>query len=330
MKLISACFLVAVLLSGAAGCGAESGSAVNLQTSSSCYLFSYFTGNGESGLHLAQSTDGFSWSPLAQGRSFLQTLPGALMRDPFLMREPDGTFHLAYSSCWTTRTIGIAHSRDLVHWSGHRLLPVMEYESDAANTWAPEILYDDANSRFMIYWSSTIPGRFPATDQSGDAIGPSHPDKTYNHRIYACTTKDFETFTTPTVLFDGGFNVIDADIVRDGSRWVMFVKDETLKPEPVKRIRVTTATVAGGPYGKASEPITEAWTEGPSALRVGNKWFMYFDNYTRGRYGLITSEDLVHWTDESDRLKMPEGVRHGAALPVPCALLQKVGTATTF
>ena len=38
------------------------------------YLFSYFTGNGEDGLHLARSTDGYTWETLNGGRSFLLSL----------------------------------------------------------------------------------------------------------------------------------------------------------------------------------------------------------------------------------------------------------------
>jgi hypothetical protein len=34
------------------------------------YLFSYFTGNGEDGLHFAASQDGLVWTPVSGGRSF--------------------------------------------------------------------------------------------------------------------------------------------------------------------------------------------------------------------------------------------------------------------
>jgi|GEM_PF-6819400 len=35
------------------------------------YLFSYFTGNGEDGLHLAWSEDGLNWAALRNNTSFL-------------------------------------------------------------------------------------------------------------------------------------------------------------------------------------------------------------------------------------------------------------------
>ena len=36
------------------------------------YVFSYFKGNGEDGLHLAYSVDGLVWQPLNCGKSFLR------------------------------------------------------------------------------------------------------------------------------------------------------------------------------------------------------------------------------------------------------------------
>ena len=46
------------------------------------YLFSYFTDNGEDGLHFAASADGLTWTALNHGASFLQPQVGSkLMRD---------------------------------------------------------------------------------------------------------------------------------------------------------------------------------------------------------------------------------------------------------
>ena len=51
-------------------------------------------------------------------------------------------------------------------------------------------------------------------------------------------------------------------------------------------------------------------------MRVGKKWFVYFDKYTEHKYGMIVSSDLMNWSDESDKLSMPEGIRHGTAFEV--------------
>src|SRR5581483_9783644 len=48
------------------------------------YLFTYFTKNGEDGLHLAASADGYHWDKLNDGKSYLAPRVGRskLMRDP--------------------------------------------------------------------------------------------------------------------------------------------------------------------------------------------------------------------------------------------------------
>src|SRR5262249_44838718 len=96
------------------------------------FLFTSFRGNGEDGLHLALSTNGYHWQALSNDRSFLKPAIGAgLMRDPCLTAGPDDAFHLVWTTGWTAekgKVIGYAHSADLVHWSEQRAIPVMENE----------------------------------------------------------------------------------------------------------------------------------------------------------------------------------------------------------
>jgi len=282
-----------------------------------CYLFSYFVGNGEDGLHLAYSFNGLNWKPLNNNRSFLTPkVGGKLMRDPCIIRGPKGAFHIVWTTSWSQKAIGYAYSRDLVHWSQQQYIPVMGHEPKARNCWAPEVFYDEAGKQFLIFWSTTIPGRFPETEKSGD--------NGLNHRIYYTTTRDFKTFTPTKLFYDPGFNTIDATIVRDGGRYIMFIKDETRHP-PKKNIRMTVGTKAEGPYGPASKPITgNYWAEGPSAIKIGDKWFVYFDKYRKGRYGAVMSSDLKNWEDISDSIHFPKGTRHGTIFRVSKPILTKL------
>lgn len=115
------------------------------------FLFTSFRGNGEDGLHLALSTNGYHWQALNGDRSFLKPEVGGykLMRDPCLAQGPDGTFHLVWTSGWTADkepVIGYANSKDLVHWSEQRPIRLMENEPKTRNLWAPEIFYDPAKA----------------------------------------------------------------------------------------------------------------------------------------------------------------------------------------
>jgi beta-xylosidase len=282
------------------------------------YLFSYFTGNGEDGLHLAYSLDGLKFTALNNGKSFLIPVAGVskLMRDPCIIRTPDGTFHMVWTAGWTERGIGYSSSRDLVNWTEQKYIMVMEKEPTARNCWAPEISFDKKNKQFLIIWSSTIPGRFPDTEKAGDTD--------YNHRIYCVTTKDFVTFSDTRLFYDKGFNVIDATINSNGSKFIMFVKDETRNP-PQKNIRITSSNSLYGPFSNPSEPISgNYWAEGPSSIKINSTWYVYFDKYMEKKMGAVISKDLKSWEDISEKISFPDGVRHGTILQADRKILQNL------
>jgi len=273
------------------------------------YLFTSFRGNGEDGLHLAISRDGYHWTALNQDRSYLKPTvgKGKLMRDPSLAQAKDGTFHLVWTTGWTDQTIGYASSRDLIHWSEQRAIGVMAQEPTARNSWAPELFYDESKRQWLILWATTIPGRFPETDTTGN--------NGYNHRIYFVATKDFKTFSSARLFFDPGFNVIDATLVKISGKHYLVFKDE--RQTPVKKnLRLAVADSAEGPYEHVSEPFTRDWVEGPTAIKIRDEWFVYFDQYREHRYGAVKSKDFKHWEDVSNRLSFPVDHRHGTILKI--------------
>lgn len=279
-------------------------------------LFTFFRDNGQDGLYLAWSRDGLDWTEIAPpGRSFLQPQVGSrLMRDPCLRQDGRGRFHMVWTTGWNDRAIGYASSGDLRHWTEQRELPVMMHEPTARNAWAPELFFDRSRGEFLIFWATTIPGRFSETEGSSE-------DR-YNHRIYGTRTRDFRTLTPTELFYDGGFNVIDATLFRWGRRYGLVVKDETLKPER-KDLRVTWSEDPRGPWTPASPPFTRSWVEGPSVLKVGKWWHVYFDHYRQPQfYGAMRTRDFVTWEDISDRVKLPKGARHGTALAVPASVVR--------
>jgi hypothetical protein len=282
-------------------------------------LFSYFKGNGEDGLHLAWSDDGLHWQALKNDQPFLVPQVGKekLIRDPSILRGPDGVYHMVWTCSWEDHGIGYADSKDLIHWSAERFLPLMENEPTARNCWAPELFYDEAGAQFLIVWATTIPGKYPETD--GQDANPRNNNPGYNHRLYYVTTKDFQTFSPAALFYNPGFNCIDPAIFQDDARYVLVFKDETNKPFPVqKNLKLAFADHAEGPYGAPTGPITgPAWAEGPTPMKIGDRWFIYFDEYTSHRYGLVVSTDLQKWTDISDQLVVPNGIRHGTVFHAP-------------
>lgn len=289
-----------------------------------CYLFAYFHHDKEAeGFRLAWSADGYEFKMINGGRAMITPAAGEhkLMRDPHLMRGPDGTWHLVWTTGWTGQTIGYASSRDLVNWSEQKTLAVMAHEPAAQNCWAPELIWDPTKQRYLIFWSTTILGKFPETEMSN-----RRPER--NHRIYATATKDFETFEPTWLLYDGGYNVIDANIIpaEDGtSDWLMFVKDETFAPVTQKNIRLVRGRSPEGPWDVQSPPLTgHYWAEGPAAIKVGDEYRVYFDKHMLDAIGMVRSRDLVTWEDVSERIRMPAHARHGCIVPVSRATMEEL------
>lgn len=290
----------------------------NAQLGNKVYIFSYFKNNGQDGLHLAYSNDGYTWKSLKNDSSFLKPTAGKdkLMRDPCIIRGSDGKFHMVWTVSWNEKGIGYASSSDLINWSEQQYIPVMEHEDSARNCWAPEIYYHAGSKEYMIYWATTIPGRFTSSEKSGD--------ERYNHRMYYTTTKDFKTFSPTKLLYDQGFNVIDATIVKNKKQYVMILKDETRNP-PQKNLRVATSRDLTTGYGKPSEPITgNYWAEGPTVLKRGDQWIVYFDKYTLHTYGAVASTDLVNWIDISEKISFPKGTRHGTVFTISQSEFKKL------
>jgi hypothetical protein len=285
------------------------------------FLFTSFRANGEDGLHLALNTNGYRWQALDHDRFFLKPQVGAYktMRDPCLAEGPDGTFHLVWTSGWAAdkgKIIGYAHSKDLIAWSEQQAIPLMENEPDTRNIWVPEIFYNKAKARWLVFWSSTIPGKFAETDSTGD--------DGYNHRFYCVTTADFNTLTESRLVYDPGFNAIDATLFQAGDTFCLFFKDERKTPLK-KNLRYAMADHPDGPFGKPSEPFTGNWVEGPSAIKIKDEYLIYFDHYAQPHfYGAVRSRDLRQWEDCSKEMAFPKDHRHGTVLKIPDTIARRL------
>jgi alpha-L-fucosidase len=281
------------------------------------YLFTSFRGNGEDGLRFLYSFDGYKWMNVPG--AFLKPLvgPSKLMRDPSLARGPDGVFHLVWTTGWKKdQGFGHSSSKDLVHWSPQQFIPVMEHEPTTVNIWAPELFYDETEKQFIICWASTIPGRFPDHQEPHDN----------NQRMYFTTTRDFKSFAPTKLFFDPDFSVIDCQIVKDGERYVLILKDNS---RPQRNLRVAFGKTPLGPWENISEPFTAQFTEGPTTLKFGDEWVIYYDAYQKYTYDAVKTLDFKTFTDISKDVSFPTGHKHGTAIKVSrkeLVYLLKVGS----
>jgi hypothetical protein len=266
-------------------------------------------------LHLAWSGDGRHWSALNQNRPWV---PSVWLRDPFVNRGPDGWFHLLATGGDGSRDCLYMRSPDLIQWEPPRSLPVMASVPQANNVWAPEWFFDEAQSDYLLLWSSSF-------ENAGWK----------KSRLWACRTPDFQSFSEPYVLFAPPYSVIDGTLVLQGGTYFLFHKEEefgALRGER-RAIRFATASQIEGPYTVFDGPlnpsetggqIVPTITEGPSVmpdpLQAG--WILVYDFCMGNDYGVSSSPDLWHWREEIS-VSFPANARHGSVFAIsPQELMQ--------
>ena len=96
----------------------------------------------------------------------------------------------------------------------------------------------------------------------------------------------------------------------------MIIKDETLLPEAKKSLHIL---FSGNLYDwnvPFSDAISWSWVEGPAVTKLGDDWLVYFDQYRKGKFGALKSNELENWEDISNAISFPDGVRHGTVFKV--------------
>ena len=268
--------------------------------SQSWYVFTSFREPANEGLRLLYSRDARHWDRL----DTIFLAPGVgkqkVMRDPSIVKGPDDSFHLVWTSSWQgDKGFGYASSKDLIHWTPQQFIPVMAHEPTTVNVWAPELFYDHDSSRYIIVWASCIPGRFEKGMEADSN----------NHRLYYTTTKDFNQFTPTKLFMDPGFSVIDAVIVRRAKNdFVLVLKDNT---RPERNLKLAFGKSATGPWSNVSAKFSDKFTEGPSVVKAGEDWLIYFDAYQEKSYLAVSTQDFKSFTVPDPAISVPEGHKHG-------------------
>ncbi|WP_306745254.1 immunoglobulin-like domain-containing protein [Saccharothrix yanglingensis] len=308
------------------------------------YLFGYFTGEGTATgeqVYFAASrgNDALKWDELNRGNPVLTSSQGDKgVRDPFIIRSPEGDrFFLIATDLkmhgngnWDlvqrkgSRHIEVWESTDLVNWSQQRHVQVSP--ETAGNTWAPEAYYDDSIGAYVVFWASKL----YAEDD------PGHTGNTYNKMLYA-TTRDFRTFTEPQVWVDPGYSVIDSTVIKHGTEYYRFTKDERnntsstpcskfILAERSTELRDTSYDFVADCIGKGS--IRQG--EGPTVFKSNteDKWYLFIDEFGGRGYVPFETTDLTsgQWRMSTD-YQLPSRPRHGTVLPVTKAELDRVRAA---
>ncbi len=277
-------------------------------------------------IYFALSQDGREWTALNQSEPVLVSKIGEKgVRDPYLVRAHDNKkFYLIATDLsihlngdWRraaqegSRSIVVWESTDLVKWSEPRLVRVAA--DDAGCTWAPEAVYDEENGDYLVFWAST-----------------NKSDRYAKFRIWAARTKDFKTFGAPFVYIEKPHAVIDTTIVRDGSAYYRFTKDEERKSiflETSPRLVGDWKPVDGFSLaGLRGYEGPECYLIEPAAKGRPPVWGLILDHYARGAgYKPFVTHDLASGEFEpAQGFAFPYKFRHGSVMPLSARELARL------
>jgi GH43 family beta-xylosidase len=192
------------------------------------YFYTYFnkaywtSPTEKEAIFAAYSANGFDFTELNivnghQEPILTSTMGSTGLRDPFIFKVPGGgkyyqvatdlfangtgTYYDSKGAIGTlagqawgsyvnnaSKFIMVWESSDLIHWSDQRMVQIVPDNFGMA--WAPEINYDPVLGDYICYFSSRNHSSQGANDDGNDDV-------------YFVRTRDFKTFTTPTLWISG-------------------------------------------------------------------------------------------------------------------------------
>lgn len=303
-----------------------------------CYLFVHFkektTPDGEQ-VYFALSRDGFNWEEINGGYPVLWSVKGDCgVRDFTIKRVKGGKFVILatdlslaygmdgkYQHNWGEISVHGSHelvlweSYDLVHWQKQRMITLGGNELGCR--WAPDIVYDKQNGDYILHWSS-----------------PDEKNGYGDKAIYYSRTKDFETFSSPALLYrkeDSG--VIDSCIVEEKGVYYMFIKSED-KPKHIILLKSDSPTGKWEritAFDKEMNTLKPMVYEAPTAFKLSDgRWCLMLDYYgVKGKgqgYVPFVSDDISKgvFLRSDGEFSFPYGFKHGTVLEITEAEYERV------
>jgi len=246
----------------------------------------------------AYSADGYKWTlakPAPHGGS--------------LLRAPDGTFYAVWSSGASgDKSFSYASSKDLLHWSAPQKVEIMA-KQNALDVVDPHLYWDAAASQFIVTWASTM---------AANSIQAFQEEVDNNPRIFYATTRDFQTFSDPALLFDPNYSVKDAVLLKDGNKFALLHNDNTF---PMQSLRVAFGPNPLGPWGPSRDAFTDKFVQEPAAIRLGEEWWIYTADTKTGAAGILKTRDFWTFT-EASAVSLPVGI--ATVLEIPRSVLYRL------
>lgn len=262
------------------------------------YLFCGTTPQNN-GLVFNYSYDGLLWKKAGNGTVYFKPAMGygKYFIDPSIVRGPDGTFHMVWATDSTKGSIGYACSKDLIKWTGEKILTVA-----AGTAQTPELFFHKSSKTYYLLWASA------------------------SNTINYSTTNDFATFQPTSPFFTAEYEVSDPFVYKKNGAFYLFFKNENTQPLE-KNIRMLSSLSLKKFQYKAVEPLTGIEpSKGPSVVKIGKYIYLYYNNYNTGTYRALRCKNLSEqqWEDATPYLIFPGGKAQGSIFKVEDSILHDV------
>lgn len=254
------------------------------------YVYTTFKGDAaaDQELWIYSSANGTNFNVLADTN---YRGPSGVLRDPSIIQH-NGLYYIAHTvQSWTTNSthFNIAFSPDLVNWTH-----VTSVNSGVANTrftWAPEFYVEGGTIRIIV------------------SIAQTTCSNCFRPYIFTAQNGSLTSWSGPVQMGGLGYNYIDTYVVKSGSTYHAFAKNETSKY--IEHWTSPSLTSGWSNQGQ----LWSSGYEGPAVLRMSDgSWRIWIDKYTNGGIWTATSSNLNSWSGLS-QITCP-GCRHGTILPV--------------
>lgn len=289
-------------------------------TTDNYFVFSYFYGNERQndGLHLAVSTDGLNWQPIKNDHVIFHPGFGERFRDPTLIYDVHDPklIHML----WTTERkdgFGIASSYNLTDWFDVREVIINKNVEGVLNTWAPELIWDTESNNWIVYWGSSIKGRFPET-----AVLSKNPKA--NNRMYYAKSSNLKDWSEPVLMHDYGFPSTDCFIFKlpvnhPRGKYVQFVK-QIEKPGSLAYIQMAFSDSIAGDYILNNQFVSRKYkfSEGPNVFYLKGYYYLILDLSQEHRMSIFRTKQIgiTEWEDLTHVACFPKEAKHGTVLRI--------------
>jgi hypothetical protein len=249
--------------------------------------------------------------------------PSGTVRDPSIFRNTDGLYYITYTTA-DGANIGFARSSDRINWTPLGNYPVpfccafLPGTGDGTGSASPPGSSGSAGS-------SDGPSLSPFTTKAwapewfvdGDRVNVILSMSTGGGFVpYLMTARDssLRSWSPPVPLAGIGADHIDTTVVKVGSTYHAFTKNETKKV-----VEHAVASSLTGPYSFVPPGNWGPLREGPALVQLPNDtWRIYLDAYTEGKYLYSDSTDgLQTWSPVHELPGLSGTVRHAGVMREP-------------